>query len=378
MSVYLSLAENYRPKKWEDIVGQDDAVVRLKGLIKSGKVPHGFLFTGPTGTGKTTLAKVLIRYLNCEKQTACGKCESCRQEDNHPDVTELNGGDARGIDDIRNLIQDARYKPSLGRYRFVLADEIQQWTSQAQNCILTPLEKPPQDTIYIFCSMNPENLNTAIPGRCSSFQLNAPEKDDIAKRLKDIAKLEGIKYIDDKIAGLIAESSGGAVRNAVALLEAVIQSVDGSESKDKKDVKNIVEKALRSSSDSVEDDIAIKILISIYKGSYSGLHSSILDSGNYVQLLNKLTYINLFALDSFLSPGSRKVFYTASNKKFMSECKKEIEDFGKNYVPSILLVQEELNQLKMSFGSFLANDRSLFSSKLGLMLHKIRASKKNK
>ncbi len=363
MSVYTSLPVKHRPRKWDDVAGQQDTIARLKGIVKTGKVPQALMLVGPTGTGKTTLARMFISYLNCKTRDLCGECQSCKAGENNIDVKELNGGEARGIDDVRDLISGANFMPAFGKYRFIIIDEMQQLTPQAQQCLLKPLEEPPSHTVYIICSMEPDKILPAIVGRCSRFQLHLPEQEEIAARLRKIAKREGVDYISKEAATDIAATTGGQVRDAVSLLEAVIQHVEGAETNKKTDFDALVKKAILKSGDVADELVAMKILLSVYLGNAKSVHEAILDATNFNSLIQKMTYMNLFMLDVSFAPDHKRVFYTALNRKFLDNCKGKLDDL-KKMGTTFVRVQKALNQIKMDLGTFLATDRAVFSANL--------------
>ena len=379
--IHTSLAVKYRPYKWEDVVGHSAAVSRLRGIVKTGKVPQAIMFTGPSGTGKTTLGRMLARYLNCEHKNACGKCTNCKLGDKHPDVKEINAAEARGIDDVRRIISEAKYKPQFGKYRFVLVDEAQQLTPQAAQALLKPLEEPPANTIYIICTMEPDKILPAIAGRCNQFELNRLSKEDISKRLQVIAGEEKASFISPKAADQIAESSGGQVRNAVNMLESIIQYVEGQDVKvdklSEEKLGKLLSKAMASLLELTDDMVAIKVLLSIYKGSVKSLHNAILDANDYGALINKLAYLNLYLLDARMAPDHKGVWHTANNRKFASICKEKVEGFADASFDNLLLtVQERINEIKVTMGTFLANDRAIFTAKLGLLATQVKSKQK--
>jgi DNA polymerase-3 subunit gamma/tau len=371
MSIYTSLAVKYRPKKWSEIAGQEDVVTRLKGIIKSGKIPHAILFIGPSGTGKTTIGRMLTRYLNCKTQDACGECTSCKMEDNHPDVTEINAAEARGIDDVRAIIANSRYKPSVGKYRFMLVDEMQQLTQQAAQALLKPLEDAPESTIYILGSMEPEKIPPSVKNRCSIFELKRVGTKPVQERVLKVAEKEKVKFVTSEVAKQIAEASGGQLRDAMSLLESVIQYVAGA--KDTKDITKLVDKAISSTLEVTDDTVAIKVLLSLYLGSVKSLHKALLDANDFNSLLQKMTFLNLHVLDRLLVPGGHaNIAFWPVNKKFWEICKEKIGNMDESMAPKALLIQEEINQIKMALGTFLANERSIISSKLGILALKIK------
>lgn len=383
MSVHTSLAVKYRPRCWGDVAGHEAAVSRLRGIVKTGKVPQAILLTGPSGTGKTTLARMLASYLNCETKDLCGKCTSCQLGDKHPDVKEINAAEARGIDEVRRIISEAKFKPQYGKYRFVIIDEAQQLTPQASQALLKPLEEPPANTIYLICSMEADKLLPAIRGRCNKFELDRLSKDAVAARLQVIAKKEKISFISEKAAGLIAEASGGQVRDAVTLLEGVVQYVEGQDVKVEKlsgeKLEKLLTSAVSSLLDVTDDMVAAKVLLSIYKGSIKSLHSAILDANDYNSLVNKMTYLNLYLLDARLSADHKGVWHTPSNKKFLNVVSSKVDNYSEDSFTSCLVsVLNSLNDIKTTMGTFLANDRAIFSAKLGSLALQVksRSSKK--
>lgn len=364
---YASLAVKYRPKKWGDVVGQDDSVSRLKGMINSGKINRAILFIGTSGVGKTTLAKMFASYANSEDGNPC--------EINPLDFKEVNAADNRGIDDVRALIEESKYMPSSGKYRFIFLDEAQDLTPAASKALLLPLENPPANTIYILSSMEAEKLLPALAARCSVFDLKLPNAEQVAERLKYVVKKEKIDYLKEKHLLEIALASGGQVRNAISILESVIQYVEG-EKDNSTNIKDIIKNALEKTTAIQDEVVAIKILLSIYAGNVASTHATILDASDYNTLIQKLTYLNLFLLDHVLANGHKNVWYTQSNKKLLAALTEKYE--LKSLTELMLTVQSELNKIKLELGTFLATDRAIFSARLGqLTLHAKRWKKEN-
>tara|TARA_B100000700_G_scaffold88627_1_gene99990 strand:- start:108631 stop:109797 length:1167 start_codon:yes stop_codon:yes gene_type:complete len=234
-----SLAVKYRPRKMKDLVGQNHITSQLKGMMKQNKVPGAFLLEGQTGGGKTTLARILHRYLNCEKGTACGKCESCRINPNsHPDLVSINAGENGRVDDIRKLIKGSKVAPYHNK-RIILIDEAHKLTGASAEALLVPIEEPSRDTIWILCTTNPEKMLPTIVNRCTRFTMKPVEHEPIVKRLGDIAQKEGVDLSSEsgvEALGLIADFSNGSMRQAIALLENVLYAAAGGADISSKDV----------------------------------------------------------------------------------------------------------------------------------------------
>lgn len=234
-----ALAVKYRPNKLKDMVGQDHIVTQLKGMFKSKRVPGAFLLEGQTGGGKTTMARIIHRYLNCEKGKACGKCDSCKMDArNHPDLITINAGTDGKVEDIRKLVKGARVAPYTNK-RLILIDEAHKLTGAAAEALLVPLEEPSRDTIWILCTTNPEKLLPTFVNRCTRFTMKPVEPDAIVKRLTQIAKAEKTDLSSDEgqeALRLIADFSSGSMRQAIALLESVLYAAAGGADISNKDV----------------------------------------------------------------------------------------------------------------------------------------------
>ncbi len=379
MSSTEVLAIKYKPKRFSEVVGNKEVVTRFRGILKTKKIPKSLLLIGPSGTGKTTLANLFEKAVNCATYNLCGKCDSCKTPiESHPDVMELNAADTRGIDDIRALIQHARYKPRYN-YRIIGIDEAQQLTSQAMSALLKPLEQANNDTVWVLGSMTPEKIPTAVLGRCTVFDLKFPAAEEIAARLKVIAEAEGEKKLaaNDKLLLIIAQASGGHVRNAVSLLENTLQYIAGV--KDKTNIEKLVITHVLKGTTETEDTVAIKVLYSIYKGSAAGVHASLAESENLFMLAGKLLQLNMYALDTlFIRGPNRNVWHTPVNKRFVSLVQKKLNFITEKRTNLLYLCQQGLNDVRLQMSSFLLPDRSLITAKLAQLAIDIgRAQKKS-
>lgn len=210
--------EKYRPKNLDKVIGHDKIVTRLKGIITSKAYPGALLFVGPSSAGKTTLARAFVASM-----FGVDSLEGNAVHDFH----ELNAADARGIDDVRELLKVASLKPRVAPKRVFLIDEAQQLTGPSAQLLLKPLENPPPNTMFIIGSMEPEKLPQAMKNRCSQFVLEAPDKESISKYVKRIAKGEGMDYMSSDLLSLVAENSNREMRSAAHIMEAVSQYVAG-------------------------------------------------------------------------------------------------------------------------------------------------------
>ena len=225
---YLVLARKYRPKKLADIIGQEEICSVIEGSIKLNRVAHAFLFSGTRGVGKTTLARILAKILNCtelkeNKIEACEKCSNCISIENESnmDVIEIDAASKTGVSDVREIIENVNYKAVNAKKKVFIIDEVHMLSKAAFNALLKTLEEPPPDVVFIFATTETEKVPVTILSRCQRFSLRRIGFDLISKHLIKIAKLENLK-LDDEPSKLIAQCSEGSVRDALSILENVI------------------------------------------------------------------------------------------------------------------------------------------------------------
>lgn len=227
---YKSLYRKYRPMRFEDVCGQQFIVKTLSNAIKNNKIGHAYLFCGTRGTGKTTIAKIFAKLVNCLNpldNVPCGECEICLNEntDEIPDIIEIDAASNNGVDEIRELKNKIKLMPVMCKYKVYIIDEVHMLSTGAFNALLKTLEEPPEHVIFILATTEPQKLPITIISRCQRFDFKKINVLDISKRLKYISQKEGID-IDDEAIEEIAKLSEGAMRDAIGLLDQISSFAD--------------------------------------------------------------------------------------------------------------------------------------------------------
>ncbi|MFI5090720.1 MAG: DNA polymerase III subunit gamma/tau [Terriglobales bacterium] len=225
---YQVLARKYRPQRFSDVIGQEHVTRTLQNAIAQQRVAHGYIFSGHRGIGKTTIARILAMALNCRSAShpvaePCGVCDSCVEirEGRAVDVIEIDAATNRGIDEIRELRESARYQPARDRYKIWILDEAHQITDAAFNALLKTLEEPPGHVIFMMATTQPEDIPQTIRSRCQHFSFHAVRFDDIVGQLRAIAGQEGIQA-DDGALAMLAEAGDGSMRDALSIMDQAI------------------------------------------------------------------------------------------------------------------------------------------------------------
>jgi len=229
---YTALYREWRPKNFEDVVGQEHITTTLKNQIQNDRIAHAYLFCGTRGTGKTSTAKVMAKALNCLNPVngePCNECEMCKKinEGLAIDVTELDAASNNGVDKIRDIIDDAKYPPQEARFKVYIMDEVHMLSMGAVNAFLKTLEEPPANVIFILATTDPQKLPITILSRCQRFDFKRISKSDISDRLRKIVGAQGV-LADEKSLELISRVSDGAMRDALSILDQAIAMGDGS------------------------------------------------------------------------------------------------------------------------------------------------------
>ena len=223
--MYQALYRKYRPTSFDEVVGQDVIIKTLKNALKNDKISHAYLFTGPRGTGKTSIAKIFAKLINCENYSdgkACNTCDSCVSINNNQntDVIEIDAASNNGVDEIRNLKSKINLVPTISKYKVYIIDEVHMLSTGAFNALLKTLEEPPKHIIFILATTEPQKLPVTILSRCQRYDFKRISDDKIVNRLAEIAKKEKIE-IDSESLSEIARISDGGMRDSIGILDQV-------------------------------------------------------------------------------------------------------------------------------------------------------------
>ena len=248
---YQVLARKYRPQRFADVAGQDHVTRTLLNALSQGRIAHGYIFSGHRGIGKTTIARILAMALNCRTEIGsahrpspepCGVCDSCTEirAGNAVDVIEIDAATNRGIDEMRELRDAARYLPARDKYKIYILDEAHQITDAAFNAMLKTLEEPPEHVVFMMATTQPEDIPQTIRSRCQHFSFHAVKFDEILAQLRQIADKEGIAAEDSALA-LLAEAGDGSMRDALSIMDQAIASAPLEDGKPRLDAEQIRE-----------------------------------------------------------------------------------------------------------------------------------------
>lgn len=223
---YVVLARKKRPKNFKEVVGQKHITTILENAISSGKISHSYLFSGPSGVGKTTVARILAKSINCEKGVTIDPCDNCSMCNEITggysiDVIEIDGASNRGIDEVRELRDSVKFSPAKSRFKVYIIDEVHMLTEPAFNALLKTLEEPPSYTVFIFATTEPQKVLWTIRARCQQFHFNRIVPEKIENKLKEIVKEENIN-IQEEILSVISKTVEGSMRDALTVLDQLI------------------------------------------------------------------------------------------------------------------------------------------------------------
>lgn len=220
--MYQALYRKYRPQTFDEVVGQKHIIQTLKNAIVQDRIAHAYLFCGPRGTGKTSIAKIFAKMLNCEdkEHSPCGECLNCQmvQNGSHPDIIEIDAASNNGVDEVRDLIDRVKYAPMQGTYKIYIIDEVHMMTTGAFNALLKTIEEPPAHVVFILATTEPNKVIPTIISRCQRFDFNKVSLQDLITRLQIVCRSEKID-IDEEAVYLIAQLSDGGMRDALSILD---------------------------------------------------------------------------------------------------------------------------------------------------------------
>src|SRR5271156_5621416 len=224
--MYQVIARKYRPQAFAELIGQQHVRTTLENAIAQQRIAHGYIFSGQRGTGKTTVARILARCLNCIEgptATPCGKCASCLEitGGNTVDVIEIDAASNRGINEMRELRENVRYRPARDRYKVFIVDEAHQITSEAFNALLKTLEEPPAWAVFMLCTTEAHKIPATIASRCQHFSFRSVEFEALVSRMAWICEQEGITA-DAEALSVLAQAGEGSVRDSLSALDQAI------------------------------------------------------------------------------------------------------------------------------------------------------------
>ena len=287
MSEYIVSARKYRPGKFDEIVGQQNIVKTLKNAITNGQLAQAYLFSGPRGVGKTTCARIFAKTINCtsltEETEACGSCDSCKAFESNTsfNVHELDAASNNSVEDIRNLIEQVRIPPQIGRYKVYIIDEVHMLSQQAFNAFLKTLEEPPKHAIFILATTEKHKIIPTILSRCQIFDFKRITVDSMVGHLKEIARKEQVVAEEDGL-NIIAQKADGSLRDALSIFDKIVSFSDG----------NVSYQSVLENLNVLDYDYYFSLVDAFYKNDYAQailIFDEILDKGfNESNFLNGL------------------------------------------------------------------------------------------
>lgn len=305
-----ALHTKYRPNSLSKVIGHEEAVTRLKGIIASGKIPNAMLITGPSGVGKTTLARAFASDINGGPASLTSG-----------DYIEVNVADNRSIDDIRELARVSKHRSIYGKKKIIVLDEAQALIGPALACALKTIEEPEGDTIWILCSMEPQKFKTgqyrALANRCVQFNLELPSNKDMLKQAVRICKGEKMSYLLDagyKLLKHIVVNSNGEMRTLAQRIEACQQYYNGL--KDKPELLSLDQlSSIIESSDASDDQAALEFMAGLYHKQYAQCCRAVLKASDYFSFVNSIISMNQYLMYSAVLNGekSSKVWKSSKN-----------------------------------------------------------------
>lgn len=343
-----ALYRKYRPQSFSEFVGQEHIVRTISNAVKNGMISHAYLFAGPRGTGKTSMARLLAKAVNCLKREdfePCNDCLACKEiaEGNSMDLIEIDAASHRGIDDIRELREGIRFNPSSLKYKVFIIDECHQLSKAAANALLKTLEEPPEHAIFVLATTEPQKLIPTILSRCQRFNFRPLRVSEIAGKLERIVEEEGIEAEESALYTL-ARTARGSVRDAESMLDQVVTFAGQDkliETSEVKDVLGLIgTEAVAEFSKMLFEKKQKEAIRFLYERQEEGL-----DVEEFTEsLVNYLRQALILSMG-----GGRKLVLSALTEKEAEELEKEVENMGQELISDILEeVLEASNKMKYS------------------------------
>ena len=287
---YQVLARKYRPNSFSDMIGQEHITQTLQNALISGKTAHAYLFVGPRGIGKTTIARIFAKALNCKQapiKNPCNKCDSCHSisSGNNIDIIEIDGASNNSVNDIRNLREEVLYTPVNSKYKIYIIDEVHMLSNSAWNALLKTLEEPPPHIKFLFATTEAHKILPTVLSRCQRFDLQRIPQNLISKRIAEIAVAENV-VISSNAVNAIAKAADGGMRDALSLLDQIIAFHSSDETKEINE--DQVLKTFGLTAPENLDNIILSIITNNYSGLITNLHLLAQQGKNLEDLFNDI------------------------------------------------------------------------------------------
>ena len=332
MTEYISLYRKYRPKKFSEVVGQTTTINILKNSIKLNKIGHAYIFSGPRGTGKTSVAKIFSRAVNCLNSVdgdVCGKCDNCLKKiEDEIDIIEIDAASNNGVDEIREIRNNVKLLPSNLKYKIYIIDEVHMLSDSAFNALLKTLEEPPSHVIFILATTEINKIPSTVLSRCQKFNFKKLNDVEIEERLKYICKNENrLNSVDDNCIKLIANLSDGGLRDAINLLD---QSLSLNENIKSDDIYNL----LGIINDEEQFDIIKNIVNGNIKDTINYIDSLYSQGKNFPSIVNQLQ-----------TKIENIIIYNSTNNYFSNDYEKKLSQFSKIDLDKLIDISKQMFDL---------------------------------